>query len=64
MEDDIEPFAAENNYSYLLLREKATGTVVFRRPVPALTYIWISSDAKYVVGISKIMIWNPYQLVV
>jgi hypothetical protein len=58
------PFTAENTYSYLELREKATGAVVFRRPVPALSYIWISPDAKYVVGISHIKLTNPYQLVV
>lgn len=37
---------------------------MFRRPVPALSYIWISPDAKYVVGISNIKLWNPYQLVI
>jgi hypothetical protein len=59
-----DPFTVDNNYSYLLLRDKATGTELFRRPVPALTYIWISPDSKYVVGISNIKLWNPYQLVV
>ena|ERR1700722_1625864 len=58
------PFIADNDYSYLLLRDKATGSELFRRPVPALTYIWISSDSKYVVGVSDVMLWNPYQLVV
>jgi hypothetical protein len=32
--------------------------------VPALTHIWISTDSKYVVGISNVMLRNPYQLVV
>jgi hypothetical protein len=36
---------------------------LFRRPVPALTHIWISPDSAYVVGISNVMLWNPYQLV-
>jgi hypothetical protein len=58
------PFAADNDYSYLRLRDKATGAELFRRPVPALTHIWISPDSKYVVGISNVMLWNPYQLVV
>jgi hypothetical protein len=58
------PFTAENDYSYLRLRDKATGTELFRRPVPALTHIWISPDSEYVVGISNVMLWNPYQLVV
>jgi hypothetical protein len=59
-----EIFTEENHYSYLQLREKATGAVLFRRPGPALSHIWISPDSKYVVGISNIKLWNPYQLVV
>jgi hypothetical protein len=58
------PFSADNDYSYLRLRDKATGAELFRRPVPALTHIWISPDSKYLVGISDVMLWNPYQLVV
>ena len=58
------PFTADNNYSYLALQDKKTGAELFRHPVPALTYLWISPDSKYIVGISKIMLWNPYQLVV
>jgi hypothetical protein len=48
----------------LLLRDKAPGTELFLHPVPVLTHIWISPDSKYVVGISNIMLWNPYQLIV
>ena len=59
-----DPFTADNDYSYLQLLDKATGARLFRRPVPALTYIWISPDSEYVVGISRVMLWNPYQLVV
>ena len=59
-----DPFTADNNYSYLQLHDKATHTELFRRPVPALTHIWISPDSRYVVGISHVMLWNPYQLVV
>jgi hypothetical protein len=59
-----DPFTADNNYSYLLLRDKATNKELFRRPVPAFNYIWISPNSRYVVGISNIMVWNPYQLVV
>ena len=57
-----DPFSAEN--SYLQLSNKATGAVLFRVPVPALTYIWISPDPKYVVGLSKVKLGNPYQIVV
>jgi hypothetical protein len=59
-----DPFTADNNYSYLLLYDKATRTELFRRPVPALTHIWLSSDSRYIVGVSHVMLWNPYQLVV
>jgi hypothetical protein len=58
------PFGADNDYSYLRLRDELTGAELFRRPVPALTHIWISPDSKYVVGLSNVMVWNPYQLVV
>jgi hypothetical protein len=58
------PFTADNDYSYLLLRDKSTGAEIFRRPVPALTHLWISPNSRYVVGVSHVMVWNPYQLVV
>ena len=58
------PFSGDNDYSYLRLRDNATDTELFRRPVPALTHIWISPNSKYVVGISNVKLRNPYQLVV
>ena len=51
-----DPFTPDNDYSYLRLRDKATGAELFRRPVPALTHIWISPDSEYVVGISNVML--------
>jgi hypothetical protein len=36
----------------------------FAVPCPALTHIWISPDSEYVIGISNVMLRNPYQLVV
>ena len=54
-----DPFTSENDYSYLLLRDKATGAEIFRGPVPALTYLWISPDSKYVVGVSNVMLLEP-----
>jgi hypothetical protein len=59
-----EIFGTGNDYSYLRLVDRATGAELFRRPVPALTHIWISPNSKYVVGISNVMARNPYQLVV
>jgi hypothetical protein len=58
------PFGVENDYSYLRLYDELTGIELFRRPVPALTHIWVSPDSKYVVGLSNVKVWNPYQLVV
>jgi hypothetical protein len=58
------PFTADNDYSSLRLYDKTTGIELFRRPAPALTYIWISPDSEYIVGVSNVMLWNPYQLVV
>jgi hypothetical protein len=59
-----DPFTAENTYSWMRVVEKASGRELFRAPVPALTQLWISPDSKYVVGMSSIKLWNPYQLVV
>ena len=59
-----DPFTAENTYSYLRAIEKASGRELFRAPVPALTRLWISPDSRYIVGLSSIKLWNPYQLVV
>jgi hypothetical protein len=58
------PCATDNDVSSLRLYDKTTGVELFRRPVPALTHVWISPDSEYVVGLSKVMLRNPYQLVV
>ncbi len=59
-----DPFTAENTYSYLRVVEKGSGRELFRKPVPALTQLWISPDSRFIVGISSVKLWNPYQLVV
>jgi hypothetical protein len=59
-----DPFTSDNNYAYIECIDKTTGKVVFKKPCSALTKIEISKDEKYIVGISNIMLWNPYQLVV
>ncbi len=55
---------SKNGFAYLKLFDKVTGALVFRAPTPALTYLWISPDSKYVVGLSNIKLLNPYQIVV
>ena len=57
------PFNSSNDYAYILCINKTTKDTIFKSPSPALTQIKISKDEKYIVGISKIMVWNPYQFV-
>ncbi|HWA24304.1 MAG TPA: hypothetical protein VG734_01420 [Lacunisphaera sp.] len=56
-------FSPANDFAYVELRE-AGGKLLFRSPSPALSKLWISPDAKFVVGLSDIKLRNPYQLVV
>jgi hypothetical protein len=58
-----DPFGSENNYARVECTAK-DGKALFRAPSPALTELWISPDLRYLVGLSKIRISNPYQLVV
>jgi hypothetical protein len=53
-----------NNHSYIEVINKATNRKIFRVPAPALTHLYISEDEQYIVGISNIMIYNPYQLII
>jgi len=57
-------FTSKNTISYLEVLIRGSQKTVFKKPVPALTRIWISDDSKYIVGWSDIKISNPYQLVV
>jgi len=61
---DKNPFTESNTYSYIQVFDKKSGNVLFKAPVPALTVVWASPDSKIIIGISKIKLWNPYQLVV
>ena len=58
-----DPFRADNDYATLEVTDRKTGQRLFRASVPALTRLWISPDSRYVLGLSEIMVWNPYQLV-
>lgn len=42
----------------------ASGKVLFQTPCPALMHVWVSQDAQHIVGLSTVMLYNPYQLVV
>jgi len=59
-----DPFTNENNYAYIVCIDKKTRDTIFKKPCPALTRIEISPDEKYIIGISKVLLWNPYHLVI
>jgi hypothetical protein len=61
---DQNPFRPENTFSTITAREKSGNKLLFSRPVPALSYLWISPDSRYIVGLSNIKLYNPYQLVI
>ncbi|CUI04439.1 hypothetical protein [Massilia antarctica] len=55
---------SRSTLSYLRVLDKKSGAELFHRPVSALTYLWIDDKSTYVVGISRIKVGNPHQLVV
>ena len=55
-------FSEGNDFSFVELKEGSE--VLFRSASPALSYLWISPDSQFVVGLSDVMLDNPYQLVV
>ena len=59
-----DPFDDKNNYGYIECINKKDNQIIFHIPSPALTQLFISPDEKYIAGISNIMLYNPYQLVV
>ncbi|MEO7548161.1 MAG: hypothetical protein ABIT82_07040 [Ramlibacter sp.] len=61
---DKDPFSPQNSYSFLRVTDRRTKVQKFQVPVPALAYLWISADSRFVVGVSDIKLWNPVQLVV
>ena len=60
----LDPFRSDNTYAYIECFEQGSNRKRFKLPSPALTYLWISPGSKYIVGLSKIQLWNPYQLVI
>lgn len=59
-----DPFRPDNDYAHVSCVNQKDGTTLFRAPSPALTKILISSDEKYLIGLSAVKVWNPYQFVV
>ena len=53
-------FTTANSFSFVEVRG-SDGKILFRSPSPALTNLWISPDGQFFVGLSNIMLYNPYQ---
>lgn len=60
---DQNPFLDENDYAFIECIDKKKGVILFKKPTPALTYLYISKNSKYIIGLSKIKVDNPYQFV-
>ncbi len=58
------PFTTANDYAFVECRERKSGKLIFKTPSPALKKLFLSPDEKYIVGISDIKLWNPYQFTV
>ena len=58
-----DPFRADNSYAHVAWYSR-DGKLIRRLPSPALTWLGVSADSRYVIGLSKVMLDNPYQLVV
>ena len=58
-----DPFTKANDYAYVLCIKKSNNDTIFKSPSPALTEIKISDGEEFIVGISKIMLYNPFQFV-
>lgn len=56
------PFGVETNVSSLEFFDR--GRPVARISSPPLTYLYVTPDSRYVVGLSRIKVWNDVQLVV
>jgi len=64
MQSWMGPFRPENVYAYIECVDQFSGRILFRKPSPPLTYLWISNDSNYIVGLSEIRFDNLVQLVV
>ncbi|HYF03441.1 MAG TPA: hypothetical protein VEC36_08695 [Patescibacteria group bacterium] len=61
--DHYAVFKKSNSYAYVEVTDK-NGKLLFNKPSPALTRLFISPDEEYYVGLSRIKLDNPYNFVV
>ncbi|GEM_PF-6710824 len=59
-----DPFRADNDYAYVAWYSRGDGRRLRQMPSPALTWLGVSPDSRYVIGLSNVKHDNPYQLVV
>jgi hypothetical protein len=59
-----DPFRADNDYANIAWYSRDNGRRLRMFPSPALTWLGVSRDSRYVIGLSNVKLHNPYQLVV
>jgi len=59
-----DPFRDDNDYAFLAWATGDGRLLVRRTPCPALTWLGVTPDGRYVIGLSGVKLDNPYQLVV
>lgn len=57
-------WSTPTHLSSLRAVDRTSGKELFDKAVPAITYLWISADSQYIVGLSNIKYLNQYQLIV
>ncbi|MBP6625244.1 MAG: hypothetical protein KA198_08730 [Chitinophagaceae bacterium] len=53
-----------NKFSFIEVKDKPSGKIIFKKPCPAFRQVFISPNQQYILGISNIKLHNYYQLVV
>jgi hypothetical protein len=64
IESENQNIFDNNNYAYIEVFNKVTMEKIIHIPSSALTHLYISEDERYIVGISNIKIYNPFQLII
>ena len=59
-----DPFRSDNDYANIAWYSRGDDRLLRQMPSPALTWLGVSPDSRYVIGLSNVMLDNPYQLVV
>ena len=57
-------WSLKKRQAFLEWTSRPEGKVLSRMPTPALTWLGVTNESRYVIGLSNIKLDNPYQLVV